>query len=1542
MAARVFYFTKKYFFSTIDPRIFWGVFMRRIFLLLGASIHLFAGFFDDITPSSSDEIASLNADLIVDGFVSAMSGQFALSEEDLHVKGAQDVVLKRTYIPPQVLGRYHDKDERDRLELGKALLQLNTKGWVCFPHLWAGYNRNSPYFQLRDPGGYVLEFEIQGNKGFLKASSYGCSNLRSGEPSSAADIRNIEFLVEGIQVKVIWPDGTARIYLPQVAGLYRLEREILPNGKAIRYHWDNSGLSQITSTDASGKYTYASINLIGDHLFRGSDGREVKLTYELREIKGKNKKEGIKAKFQFPVMTRSTNPVYSNSVGYNERTLLTSYDALSYPISCSYSGQKGALARIQMFSTPSSSISFSYDPPIAGRRGGSTTVSYPDGTDVVYRFNPSLLLSSLENWLGGKLINQKIFSYDHKQHLAKVEIKDGDGNCLLTKVYECDTSGNPTLETRIGDFGTFSVKRIFSKNRLLSEERDDGLKLEYSYLGDTRLPLSKTTLMDGKPIRRTLYTYDDANNLVEEQEEGKTITTYQLNKQGPHLHRIAFKEERDWNGQLIHKTGYAYDRFGNIAKEDHYGSCGKLAYSIEKVYDEKGNLLDETNPLKQKATYSYDERNRLVKQVPFSNRLIIERTFDAKGRIINLKEGAHKTQFSYNGSDELIEKTDYLGLTTSYTYHPVHGKPTLIKAEPIVQEISYDAFGREVIRKNAYGATTLTKLNSYGDPLEIIHPDGGKETFQYGPNGLCLEQTDPDGLKTSYSYDPLGRLLFKRKGAYETAYFYDAYHLTAEKDPIGVSTFYTYNLAGQKVRQERAGVVTEFSYDSLGFLSAESRSGRKTSFENDVLGRVLEKNIDGVLKTAYTYDSSGNIASIANGDPVFFSFDPYDRLVEKVNAEKERTTFFYEEGDQVFTKKIIDPRGIETKEIYNAHGLLLKKEIPGVFLEEFAYDKALRLISQDHLAFTYTPKGYLSSMCEAEKRPTYWTYTLGGKVQSKVKPDGTTISYEYNSQGQLIRMGSREFRYDALGRLIQGSGFKRELDPFGNILREELMSGLIVTSSYDDYSRPVKRILPDGSQILYSYQGPFLIIMTRLDSRGSKLYSHNYEEFDEKGNPLLETGLFSTSYAYDKAGRRIFQKNPYFVEEMEYDRSGNLIRKGNVRYSYDAASQLISEEGKFQLAYDHHCNRNAENGEKIEIDALNQRRDAEYDLNGNLLRDGFVYDEFDQLIRAGTDHLTYDALGRRLINGSTAYFYIEEEEIGSFRNGQIEELKILGASAPAAIEVKAKPFAPIVDVQNTIRQLIDWNTKEVAFENPCDAFGKGLSADIPYAYVGKRYDAFSGLVYFGKRFYDPNLGRWLTPDPLGAVDHSNLYQYVFNNPFRYYDPNGESLSGYLLGLGEIILGGTIMAGGFALEVVTVGGFTFGLGVTTSTGAALMGLGLATTSYHAQDIKMPNISWKNINPFEGPVDGEVVVVDPQGNAIPVGDGNWLTGSKDGKWIQEMEPSDTPEGRPTGKRKDGGHNPGPKHPDPRAWEPHGHVPGVSNPDGTPWLPIHKNKE
>ena len=181
--------------------------------------------------------------------------------------------------------------------------------------------------------------------------------------------------------------------------------------------------------------------------------------------------------------------------------------------------------------------------------------------------------------------------------------------------------------------------------------------------------------------------------------------------------------------------------------------------------------------------------------------------------------------------------------------------------------------------------------------------------------------------------------------------------------------------------------------------------------------------------------------------------------------------------------------------------------------------------------------------------------------------------------------------------------------------------------------------------------------------------------------------------------------------------------------------------------------------------------------------------------------------------------------------------------------------------------LIDPATSAVCRENSCDPFGVNLTGAIPYAYAGKRYDSESGLVYFGKRYYHPALGRWLTPDPIGPFDHSNLYQHVFNNPFRYRDPTGESVGGYLLGIGEIALGGTIMLGGLGLEIITFGGFTIGFAVTEAAGAALIGHGLSVALENSRDMKIPSVSWKNTDVY---APGRPLPLNEYGIPIPDAD------------------------------------------------------------------------
>jgi RHS repeat-associated protein len=1341
-----------------------------IFLILSSPI--FSASFEDIIPSTPEELFSLTSNLLVEGCVSALSGQLSLSETDLHVKGNQDLFLKRTYVPPQILGCYESKDTLDRFILGQALLQLKTKGWIINPHLMAGYNRNSQYFQVRDPAGFTLEFAIKNNKGILQAC-YGCSNLLGDEPSSANDIRNISLFIEEDFIKIIWPSDIQRFYRKHSSSIYRLEKEILPNGKALKFEYNEQGFVTIFSCDPEERWIYGSIIQKDRRHYTSSDGQEVILHYELREIKGEFKKRNYKEKATYPflVMSKAFTPIYTNTVSYNERTLLNYYDAKPYPISCDYYQQKNLPVRIRTFSTPSGTISFSYDPPIAGRKGGSTTVTYLDGAVVVYRFNQLLLLEVIENWLDNKLINKKTYTYDSKQHIQDIETLDGTGNLLVAKRFECDASGNPIVEKTEGDFGVFSIRRTFDRNRLIFEARDDGLTTELTYLGNTHLITSKTIFDSGKKLRKTIYSYDKANNLIQIEEEGKTKTYYRLYNSSPHLHRSEWEEQTTWNGELIRKIRYVYDQWGNITREEHFGSDGKFAYTLCRIYNEKGELLEETNPVGETAHYNYDLRGRCIYEEPIANNLVIHRTFDAKGRLINLQENERQTCFTYNNCDELIEKTDYLGYSTKYHYHPIHGKPDCIEEPPGMTQITYDSYGREIEIKNAYTALIQKNYNGYGYPIKIIDPDGGIELFNYFPNGKLKSYINPDGLETSYSYDGLGRCLVEKIGDLATFFQYDGYHLRKKIDPAGFTTEYQYDLAGHKIEENREGRITRYTYDALGFLSEESRRDRKISFTNDSLGRLLKKSIDETLETTWTYDRAGNISSITTGGKTTFIYDPHNRLIQKISPEQSITLIEYEIDSQTLLKKILDPSGIETIEAYNPQGKLLSRKIQNEPVLHFTYDQAFRLVSQDHIEFEYSLGDKRISIKEGGQRITRWEYTPGGLILTKQKPDNTHLNYIYD-QGRLIQLDLREFQYDALNRIVGGTGFSRILDAFGNIKREEWTNGLWIETDYDDWDRPIERRLPDFSRITYRYEGPFLKEVIRFDSHQKKTYSHIYKKYDVSGNPLIEQGACTILSEYDLLSRKVNQKTPYFQEAIEYDQIGNLIRKGSTTYTYDALSQMTSQSERFTATYDAHYNLRAFNGRSIKINSFNQIEEFSYDLNGNLLKPGFIYDKFDQLIEAEGETYVYDALGRRTQKGDLAFLYCGDEEIASFENGKLKELKISGLE-PIAIEIQGKPYQAITDVQGTIRLLIDTITLKIHKENICDAFGGELTDAIPYAYFGKRYDASIGLVYFGKRYYDPSLRRWLTPDPVGPFDHSNLYQYLFNNPYSYRDLNGE-------------------------------------------------------------------------------------------------------------------------------------------------------------------------
>jgi len=78
-----------------------------------------------------------------------------------------------------------------------------------------------------------------------------------------------------------------------------------------------------------------------------------------------------------------------------------------------------------------------------------------------------------------------------------------------------------------------------------------------------------------------------------------------------------------------------------------------------------------------------------------------------------------------------------------------------------------------------------------------------------------------------------------------------------------------------------------------------------------------------------------------------------------------------------------------------------------------------------------------------------------------------------------------------------------------------------------------------------------------------------------------------------------------------------------------------------------------------------------------------------------------------------------------------------------------------------------------------DAAQQTVSTDQRYRYTGKPFDdedAFD-LYYYGARYYDPKLGRFIAVDPLaGKYPEWSPYVYCMNNPLMYVDPNGDSLT----------------------------------------------------------------------------------------------------------------------------------------------------------------------
>jgi RHS repeat-associated protein len=107
-------------------------------------------------------------------------------------------------------------------------------------------------------------------------------------------------------------------------------------------------------------------------------------------------------------------------------------------------------------------------------------------------------------------------------------------------------------------------------------------------------------------------------------------------------------------------------------------------------------------------------------------------------------------------------------------------------------------------------------------------------------------------------------------------------------------------------------------------------------------------------------------------------------------------------------------------------------------------------------------------------------------------------------------------------------------------------------------------------------------------------------------------------------------------------------------------------------------------------------------------------------------------------------------------------------------ELNGKAYVPIHDHRGCVVVLVDLQTKKSIESYRYSAFGEELTHNTfsPWRFASKRVDEETDLVFFGRRYYHPILGRFITRDPEGFEDGPNLYAYLHNNPLTDFDLYG--------------------------------------------------------------------------------------------------------------------------------------------------------------------------
>lgn len=742
--------------------------------------------------------------------------------------------------------------------------------------------------------------------------------------------------------------------------------------------------------------------------------------------------------------------------------------------------------------------------------------------------------------------------------------------------------------------------------------------------------------------------------------------------------------------------------------------------------DSHGQLESQDNPDGTRVEHDYDFAGRPVQtrtSVGQPVHYIAQWCTQACGGAIA------KTTVMQAGSPDRVTYVDLLGRT-------LQTRTTGFEAEyDTVVTVAYDARGRKVAEsqpgQDAGGHLTqyldYDALGRYG--RKVVDRSGhalASQTWYYDYQGLTTVITLPDGsLTATRTYDAGERLLSTTDAMGSTTYHrYDGLgQKVLTQNALGTQVRYFFDALGRKVRTEDpdAGTSSQAAetlvYNGYGELvQSVNANNAVISTQYDVLGRPVLRQVNGVVDARWVYD--------ANGTPTLSSQESGDS-----------------DGDGVpDAKKSFD---------YDSYGRLIRMTVsldgsPRSFVDLRAYDanygrlKGRMYASGEMVYYKYDDHGYLTK----ELRP--WSRADGGHEQyytidaQNARGQIEQIRYPNGTRGLFTYVESTGDVESMLYEKVQSGTALADLryyynDAFGNLSRrEDVVVGAAESFTYDHLQRL------DGSNTVWSNAAIApRVVDYDYDAVGNLIKKDDFGRVYHYGNSSRDAG----GNAGPHAVRRVELANGGVLEDFRYDAAGNMTAGKGRTVTYNAFNKpvQISEAGKIsQFVY----------GPDL---ALAVRKEM-----GKTIYYG---DDYQLVVNGGVqEERTY--IGQHVVvektGGVRKERYQHYDRLGSLVLVTDEEGN---ATENHAFDAFGQPLKG------------DWQTNGGLLHA-----GTGTERLTETGYTGHEHLDDHKLVHMGGRVYDPNLGRFLSVDPLiqseTSTQSQNPYTYVMNNPLSNIDPSG--------------------------------------------------------------------------------------------------------------------------------------------------------------------------